>query len=120
MLARERVQVIPAKDYGEIMVGRLLPPTSWLLPPAPFLLLPSSCFLSPAPYIAATPQPNHERNPLEELAALADEEGGQEERRGSRMEVNTGKKGSKFSLWPFNICSNWIRCVQRSGGGRLG
>ena len=82
MLARERGACHTAKDYGEILVGCLLSPASFLLLPT-YLLLHSQT----------------KRGTLyEELAALAHEEGGQEERRGSSMEVNTGQKleGSKF------------------------
>ena len=61
MLARERANVIPAADFKEILVNVHLS----LLP----LLNFSHVFV----------QPNHERNPLEELSALADEEGEQVE-----------------------------------------
>ena len=66
MLARERANVIPAADFKEILVNLHTPPVPIFCKGAVFLIM---IFL----------QPNHERNPLEELSALADEEGEQVE-----------------------------------------
>ena len=59
--------------------------------------------------MTVSPKPNHERNPLEELAGLAGEEGGQGEEVQARMEASAGGQALDIqaSSGPGNICDHY-------------
>ena len=82
MLARERANVIPAADFKEILVNVQCSSSLQLH------------FYVTEQFSHVLVQPNHERNPLEELSALADEEREQveeEKEKTPRAEASRGE-----------------------------